>query len=350
MHPVKFEFTGYNTESIESIALEAKKALSKYQISSFSLGCTFQKWLSEEGIQLLKKDFQPAIVKALERELKAKPNFEKPELEVLANFNQDLIFLNVRPVFVQGRYTKQSRELAQTLHYCFKCKGRGCEYCNRTGFLSKESVQQLVEKYAIPLFGAESAKFHGAGREDKDVRMLGSGREFVLELLQPQKRKISLKKLETEINKKEKGKIGVTELKMSSKKEVVRIKSEKNDKLYEALVSCKKKSDEKILLSLKGKELEVKQRTPERVKLSRANLERTRTAKIEEIELLKGKKFRIKILAGSGLYIKEFLSGDNDRTKPSISMLLENKCECIELDVLEIVPITPVRPQKTQKP
>ena len=32
-------------------------------------------------------------------------------------------------------------------------------------------------------FGATASKFHSAGREDIDVRMLGGGRPFVLELV-----------------------------------------------------------------------------------------------------------------------------------------------------------------------
>jgi len=37
-----------------------------------------------------------------------------------------------------------------------------------------------------------------------------------------------------------------------------------------------------------------------------------------------------------GLYIKELISGDDGRTKPSISEILNTPAECIELDVLEV--------------
>ena len=42
-----------------------------------------------------------------------------------------------------------------------------------------EEIAGAVEK----AFGCTVSKFHSAGREDIDVRMLGAGRPFVLELV-----------------------------------------------------------------------------------------------------------------------------------------------------------------------
>ena len=47
--------------------------------------------------------------------------------------------------------------------------------------------QECIEAAALRLFEADEAKFHAAGREDVDVRMLGEGRPFVLELLRPKR-------------------------------------------------------------------------------------------------------------------------------------------------------------------
>jgi hypothetical protein len=46
-------------------------------------------------------------------------------------------------------------------------------------------AQGEIEAVLLPLFRAEAAKFVAAGREDRDVRMLGSGRPFVLQVLDP---------------------------------------------------------------------------------------------------------------------------------------------------------------------
>ena len=44
----------------------------------------------------------------------------------------------------------------------------------------------------------------------------------------------------------------------------------------------------------------------------------------------------LNVEAESGTYIKELISGDEGRTKPSISEMINNPCKVIELDVLEI--------------
>jgi len=337
MEYARFRFTGFNSETVKGISGSIKKELEDYSFKRFLLGCTFQNSLSDEAKMLLKKEFQPVLVRAVEKVTGAKPDFEKPELEIVVNFNQDLAFLFVKPVFLSGRYKKLSRNISQTVHYCYSCKGRGCRECGGTGILTKDSVQSLVEKHALLAFGADSAKFHGAGREDKDVRMLGSGRRFVLEITAPKKRKAALKKLQDKINSKEKGKIEVKGIKYSSKEEVVAIKSERSAKVYEALIRCGSVVEKLELKKLKGS-FAVKQRTPLRVSARRADLERKRKAEIVKAEFVSKKKFSLQAKAESGLYIKEFISGDSGRTKPSVSSMLGKECECIELDVLRIVP------------
>jgi len=44
-------------------------------------------------------------------------------------------------------------------------------------------VHEEIARGIDAAFGAHVTKFHSAGREDIDVRMLGSGRPFVLELV-----------------------------------------------------------------------------------------------------------------------------------------------------------------------
>ena len=48
-------------------------------------------------------------------------------------------------------------------------------------------AQECITEHVVPLYGASDARFHSAGREDVDVRMLGSGRPFTLELVAPKR-------------------------------------------------------------------------------------------------------------------------------------------------------------------
>ncbi|MCX6802351.1 MAG: tRNA pseudouridine(54/55) synthase Pus10 [Candidatus Diapherotrites archaeon] len=337
MQYAKYAFTGFNAETVSLMAENSAKILKEFEFSRFMVGCTFQNALSDEARMLLKKEFQPVLVRGFEKALNAKADFENPELEITVNFNQDLVFFHLRPVFITGRYKKFSREITQTKHFCFKCLGKGCGFCGKTGLLTPESVQSLVEKHALPLFGASSAKFHGAGREDKDVRMLGNGRQFVLELLEPKKRSPGLKHLRDAVNREEAKKMEISGLEFCQKEAVARLKESKNSKLYEAKVSCEQPIDSKKAKALSGKSLEIVQRTPVRVSKRRADLERKRKAEIKSIEITAKKELKLQVIAESGLYVKEFVSGDEGRTNPSFSSLLENKCSCKELDVMEIM-------------
>jgi tRNA pseudouridine synthase 10 len=56
-----------------------------------------------------------------------------------------------------------------------------------------------------------------------------------------------------------------------------------------------------------------------------------------EIKEIDEKNFELKLLTSHGTYVKEFISGDKERTNPSLSSLIENKCGCIMLDVLQII-------------
>ena len=81
-------------------------------------------------------------------------------------------------VFVEGRYRKLTRDLPQTVYFCPECKGhprrrKKCERCEGFGKLSRDSVQELVAWVLGKAFGTRKNKFHGSGREDVDVRMLG---------------------------------------------------------------------------------------------------------------------------------------------------------------------------------
>ena len=78
------------------------------------------------------------------------------------------------------------------------------------------------------------------------------------------------------------------------------------------------------------------QQTPNRVLGRRADLERRRKVlNISAAQVPRG-MLRLQILAEAGTYIKELISGDEGRTKPSLSSLLGCRAACEELDVVRI--------------
>lgn len=248
-------------------------------------------------------------------------------------------------VFIEGRYRKLSRELPQTIFYCPDCKGHQrrrhkCERCEGFGKLTRDSVQELVAWVIGKAFGTRKNKFHGAGREDIDVRMLGEGRPFILELLGPKNFDQDLAELEAEVNRRNEGRLEILGLHWTEKARVREIKETKHAKEYGALVQCEAEVDEQVMQALVGERFEVAQRTPKRVAHRRADLERKRWVELMEAEKVQsdeGHRLRLVLRTEHGTYVKEALSGENGMTQPSFSDRLGVACSCLELDVLGIL-------------
>jgi tRNA pseudouridine synthase 10 len=185
--------------------------------------------------------------------------------------------------------------------------------------------------------GGKHAVLHGSGREDVDARMLGSGRPFIVEIQEPKKRKIDLKELERIVNERCKGKVVVFDLKFAKARDVEFLKSAGFRKVYRAKVVFEREvSREELKKALEKLKTEIHQRTPLRVLHRRADLVRVRRVHNAEIILHRGRVAVIRIEADSGLYIKELVSGDQGRTKPSLSELLGVQAYVEKLDVIEV--------------
>jgi tRNA pseudouridine synthase 10 len=247
------------------------------------------------------------------------------------------IHIQINPLFIEGRYRKLIRGIPQTKWPCRKCKGKGCESCNFTGKMYLETVEELISAPALEMSKARDSKFHGAGREDIDVRMLGTGRPFVLEIKEPHRRTMDFEKLSLEINQHAAGKVEVLDLKYSVKSRKAHIKTSSPDtyKVYRALVELDDAVSEKQVEDLQLLHV-INQRTPIRVSHRRADKVRIREVQNIESKILGPKTLELIIKSQGGLYIKELISGDHERTLPNVSKLLGTPALCVELDVIEV--------------
>ena len=96
----------------------------------------------------------------------------------------------------------------------------------------KSSVQGLIGDPLLEIFGSEEHAFHGMGREDIDVRCLGRGRPFVIEMKKPVKRGIDNEIIMEAINSSSEGRIEVSDIRPSNRSEVVRVKDTPAEKSY----------------------------------------------------------------------------------------------------------------------
>ncbi len=245
-------------------------------------------------------------------------------------------------LFVEGRYKKLTRDLPQTVFFCPDCKGhprrrKKCARCEGFGKLTRDSVQELVAWVLGAAARTRKHKFHGAGREDVDVRMLGRGRPFVVELVDPKATDVDLAAVEAEINRRNAGRLEVSGLHWTEKARVRVIKETHHAKEYEALVESAAPVPAAALEALVGQRLEVAQKTPGRVAHRRADLVRERWVLVLGVDPLAERRFRIRLRTAHGTYVKEVVTGDGGNTEPSLSGILGVPCECLELDVLAIL-------------
>jgi tRNA pseudouridine synthase 10 len=245
-------------------------------------------------------------------------------------------------VFVEGRYRKLSRDLPQTVFFCPDCKGhprrrKGCARCEGFGKLTRDSVQELVGWVLGAAFQTRKNKFHGAGREDVNVRMLGEGRPFVMEMVNPKVLDVDLAACEAEINRRNEGRLEVLGLHWAEKQRVQVVKEARRAKEYRALVRAEPAVDLERAQALVGRRFSVAQRTPGRVAHRRADLERERWVEVVSVAPAAEGALEIVLRTQHGTYVKEAISGEGGATRPSLSELLGVRCECLELDVTNIL-------------
>ncbi len=278
----------------------------------------------------LKSALNREIGKRIEALSHSKVDFQRPDVLLLVDLGRDRVEVQVHPLFLYGRYKKLVRGIPQTRWPCRECEGKGCPRCDYKGKMYPESVQEIIGEYVLSVTEGTGTVFHGAGREDIDALMLGTGRPFVLEITSPRKRILDLHALEDTINTSQ-GKVAVNGLEFVDHKAVVKIKNTVSDKVYRLKVIYEDQVDpEKLKAALKLLQGQIEQATPQRVAHRRADLKRYK--KVYSADL---KGDEIIIRCEGGLYVKELVSGDNGRTNPNLSALIGTHAVVDELDVLE---------------
>lgn len=298
----------------------------KYEFSTFLVGTKLSSELinAEEDLwervgidycEPIKAEINREIGKIVERKLKVKFNAKNPEINIILDFDSNSITIEINPLFTYGEYQKLIRGIPQT-------KWPSKKY--------KTSVEQIIAKPFMLATRGTAHSFHGMGREDIDARCL-AWRPFVLEIAKPRLRRINLKKLAKKIPKS----INVRKLHFSNVNEVRRIKEAKVDKTYRAIVECSEISRSE-LKKLRALATTIYQKTPQRVLHRRADKARRRAVKSVVTKYISPKKFLLTIRSEGGLYVKELVTGDEGRTRPSVSELLGTNCTCRDLDVIKI--------------
>jgi tRNA pseudouridine synthase 10 len=362
--PINKSITDYNVNSHEDCEICSGlfdelpefselvcEATVKYEFNDFLIGCKLDIDLVTKEEELwskygfthpepLKGEFNRELGKLVKSKIGKEVNFNTPDLTIIVDTRYDNITLQISSLFIYGRYRKLVRSLPQTRWPCKACWGSGCKKCEGTGKIYPTSVEEEIAQKVMEATNGKAHYFHGMGREDIGVRMLGNGRPFILEITEPVVRTIDLDQISQEINEYAKGKVEVLALKFTNHRAVRDLKAAKPDKTYIVTVNFSNMMEmgklKEVINTLSGRDIQ--QRTPTRVAHRRADLVRNRTVRNMELNKLisKGEGAEIEITGESGLYIKELITGDSGRTVPNLASELGTECVVQELDVINI--------------
>ena len=337
-------------ESLPSLLDRVAEMLQDYEYETFLVGIKLPTVVEEREDELraefevqhgesLRNEFSRVIGKMLSEITGKSADFMKPEIVVLVNPFAEDIKLQVNSLFIMGRYRKLVRGIPQSKWFCSECWGKGCEKCNWTGKTYPESVEELIAGPVLERTRGHEASFHGAGREDIDARMLGRGRPFIIQVKRPRRRTIDLRELEHEINKTAEGKVEVRGLKFVDRGMIRRLKSlESAEKTYRVSVKFDRKVSDEEIGNLQDflTDITVIQQTPRRVLRRRADRAREKHIYETRVERLSRDTIEMKIRCQGGLYVKELVTGDEGRTDPNVSKIVDAKAEPFDLDVLNV--------------
>ena len=269
-----------------------------------------------EWCEPIKAELNREFGKLVEKNMNKRADTTKPNVCFLVNLTNERVSLNVQPLFIYGRYQKLVRGIPQT-------KWPSGKY--------KTSVEQIVAKPYMAATKGRDHKFHGAGREDVDARCL-AWRPFVLEIIEPRRRSIELKKLAKRIGKQ----VRIKDVRLSDIGEVRLLKERAQNKTYRVTVRCSSavtQADLKKLAALVGP---IDQQTPVRVLHRRADRLRKKRVLALRARLKSSRAFELIVTCSAGLYVKELVGGDEGRTRPNVAAILNATCTPHDLDVIGI--------------
>ena len=300
--------------------------------------------LDADAGEPFKSEFNREVGKRVGRLTDTEVSFDRPDVQFTIDLAEDTVDAKINSTFVYGRYRKLERDIPQTEWPCRECNGSGrqgsdpCDHCGGSGYLYDDSVEEYTAPVVEDVMDGTEATFHGAGREDVDALMLGTGRPFVIEIEEPRRRRVDTDRLQSDINAFADGAVEIEGLRLATYDMVERVKEHDASKRYRAQVVFDADVDADALAdavaTLEGTTVE--QYTPNRVDHRRAGLTRERDVYEATAEPDDARHATVEIHGAGGLYIKELISGDEGRTEPSLAGLLSVGADVTALDVVTV--------------
>ncbi|MBO3841886.1 MAG: tRNA pseudouridine(54/55) synthase Pus10 [Candidatus Brockarchaeota archaeon] len=324
---------------IENAAARIIEKSSEIEFKTFYAGLTLPVSIEEKDEKVksffklkfgeaLKNELNREIIRKIEKTLQRKPEMKRPDVLFVYDAVRKRVSTQINSIFLKSSYKKLVGGIAQT-------KWRGTDGENTT-----PSIEKMLEEILLPAYNGRGLKFHGAGREDVDVKMLGEGRPFIVEILEPKIRNVDLEKLRSEFNSRFGNMVEITGFLNATYSEVPKLKleAEIHKKSYRVVFETEREVSEEELRDLSERltGVVVNQRTPLRVLKRRKDKVRKKVVYKAVFRRLGGNLYEASITCSGGLYVKELLHGDEGRTTPSVAGLLNTKIKIVEMEVTGI--------------
>ncbi|MEM1610785.1 MAG: tRNA pseudouridine(54/55) synthase Pus10 [Sulfolobales archaeon] len=319
---------------IEEAARKAMDLLRSWDISRFLVGVVVEEPVKSIEAEIIRasgsiyyEELKDEISREIGKRVEALGGFtadlRDPEATIVVRYPSGGIDIEVRSILIRARYWKKWRMISQSTIL----KNGNPKY-----FSVQEASKPLAE-----LFRGSEVVVHAFGREDIDARMLGTGRGAVIEVRSPRRRRASLEEVQEALNRYRE----LVEFKVEGwgRKGEVRINKRRSSiarKIYRILVLAEREVGEEEIRRLE-KEMRnrtIRQRTPTRALHRRKDIERIKHVYQVKCTKIADNLLECLVEASGGLYIKELVSGDDGRTKPSFAEILGTDVTCIELDVV----------------
>ncbi|KAH7663346.1 Pseudouridine synthase protein [Dioscorea alata] len=181
------------------------------------------------------------------------------------------------------------------------------------------------------------------GEASVEVRMLGSGRPFLVEVSNARvmPSMVNIQEIADKINNSNDKYVTVRNLKLvgSEAWNLLREGEAEKQKQYAAVVWISRPLTEVDFNKISSiKNLDILQKTPVRVLHRRSPMDRKKIIHWMMVDKIVGtsQHFLLHLCTQAGTYIKEFVHGDLGRTHPSLGSILGCRAEILQLDVTDV--------------
>ncbi len=282
-----------------------------------------------KGGETFKANFTRELNNIVSRKLKVDIIHRQPDVTVIVDLHLDVVNINSKSIFLYGRYIKTKRGITQKNRKCRECRGQGCPECNLTGYANVDSVENRVTEPLLSLFNANQIKFTWIGSEDYRSLVLGQGRPFYAEVIEP---RIRCPKSIKQVMKKVDDGVFIKDVRILNQRP-------REQRHFTITLQSKLQLDKRVTRKT-AKMLEEKLEGAS-VNIMSPNKKKSNTKNIYsfKVESVKDCHLQVKVICEGGLKIRSLFSGEGCEVIPSVASILERKVtldEEMPFDILDV--------------